>query len=105
MLNYSGSDAHAREIALHYANTLKTDTLLMAIIAGKAPVTCAKEATLLAEFYWQMLDLSASDEKHGVAVLGEVHNEHWMQRLLNIIGGYLEQNGYADEWETVCDRY
>ncbi len=104
MLNYSGSDAHARDIALHYAVILKA-VALEPILAGKAPVTSAEKATLLAEFYWQMLDLSTNDEKNAVAVLGEVHNEHLMQRLLNIIGGYLEQSGYADEWEAVCDKY
>ncbi|MDN3638769.1 hypothetical protein QWY82_08115 [Simiduia curdlanivorans] len=103
MLDYSGYDKKAQEIAIHYSNSL-ADEHLKPIIAGQQPVTSAMEATAIAEFYWCMLDQSALDEKNGIAIAGELHIERWMQRLLNIFGGYLENAGYAQQWEAVCDR-
>ena len=103
MLDYSGTDRRAKNVALHYAKEL-ADPALIEIIVGNRPVTSRDEATALAEFYWSMLDSSAEDFKNGIAIDGEVGVQFWMERLLNIIGGYLENSGYGDIWDEVCDN-
>ncbi len=50
-----------------------------------------------------MLDLSAQDEEKNTVILGEKSLQFWMERLMNIIGGYLQKIGYRYEWEKVCD--
>ncbi|TQV83988.1 hypothetical protein FKG94_04765 [Exilibacterium tricleocarpae] len=103
MLDFSGNDQKAKLVALHYANQFD-DLITIELIENKREVTDKDEARKLAEFYWKMLDASAEDQENGVKVLGEVGLQYWMERLLNIVGGYLSSIGYEDEWNKVCDE-
>lgn len=59
---------------------------------------------MLAYFFWQVVDAAARDREAGVLVVGERNVQPWVERLLNIVGGYLKNNGYEAEWEQVCDE-
>jgi hypothetical protein len=39
-----------------------------------------------------------------IEVLREKDLQHWMERSMNIISGYLERIGYQDEWDKVSDE-
>ncbi len=103
MLDFSGKDQKAQDVCLHYAKQLGKDELLD-IIKCKAPVTSKEEALALSLFFWQMLEASADDRDNGAEVLGETDLQHWMERSMNIISGYLSRNGYEAEWEKVSDE-
>lgn len=51
-----------------------------------------------------MLDQSALDKENGVIVLNESNMQYWMERLLNIISGYLSNNGYQQIWDMVSEE-
>jgi hypothetical protein len=103
MLDFSGNDAKAKLVAVYYAEEFKNDVVL-AMLTNSAEVKNKEEAILLAEFFWQLVDATARDREEGKVVLGEANLQYWVERLLNIIGGYLKRNGYEVEWEKVCDE-
>lgn len=102
MLDFSGKDGKAKDVAFHYARVLDRP-LIESIIRDNGNVKNKDDAISLAQFYWEMLDRSAFDSEQGIEVLGEADLQFWMERLLNIIGGYLSTIGYEDEWNEVCD--
>lgn len=102
MLDFSGNDQKAKLIAIHYAESLN-DKFVLALLENNGAVSDKTQATTLAKFYWAMLDQSAQDKENNIVVLEESDLQYWMERLLNIIGGYMEGNGYGDIWQKVCD--
>lgn len=103
MLDFSGRDAKAKDICLHYANTLSA-THLIDILDAKNPVTNTEEALELSRFFWKMVDASIEDRDNGVEVLGEVDLQFWMERNMNIFSGYLRSIGYEEQWERASDE-
>ena len=103
MLDFSGNDEKAKLVALHYA-TQFNNTVVLDLLNQQRGVKNKEEAICLAQFFWDMLDASALDKENGKIVLDESDLQHWMGRLLNIIGGYLKKNGYADVWDKVSDE-
>ena len=103
MLDFSGKDQKAQEICLHYAKLLRADNLTD-IIGCKNSVESKEEAIELSRFFWEMLEAAAGDRDQGVEVLGEKDLQHWMERSMNIISGYLERTGFEDEWDQVSDE-
>ncbi|VAW67464.1 hypothetical protein MNBD_GAMMA10-21, partial [hydrothermal vent metagenome] len=55
-------------------------------------------------FFWEMLDASAYDQENANIIAGEVNLQYWIERLMNIMGGYLKQSGYEAEWDKACDE-
>ena len=102
MLDFTGNDQKAQQVCLHYANQLNK-SILIEILKCNASVTSKEEALLLSRFFWEMLEASADDRDNGVEVLGEADLQHWMERSMNIISGYLCNIGYEDQWEEVSD--
>lgn len=103
MLDFSGKDQKAQEVCLYYARQLGADSLIR-IIECKAPVCSKEEAIAISRFFWEMLEASADDRDNGVIILGEGNLQHWMERSMNIISGYLNSIGYDEEWEKICDE-
>lgn len=103
MLDFSGKDQKAQQVCLHYARKLNAEQLIP-IIECKAAVGSKDEALALAQFFWQMLEAAAEDRDNQIEVLGEKDLQHWMERSMNIISGYLERIGYQDEWDSVSDE-
>ena len=102
-MDFSGEDQKAKQIALYYAEQLQHE-LVQRLLMRDENVASADEAIALAQFYWDMLDRSALDAEQGVVVCGERNTQYWMERLLNIIGGYLQGCGYGAQWQSVCDE-
>ena len=90
-------------MCLHYARELNVGKLVP-VFEGKATVGSKDEALALSIFFWQMLEAAAEDRDKGTEVLGEKDLQHWMERSMNIISGYLERIGYQDEWDSVSDE-
>ena len=103
MLDFSGNDEKAKYVATHYAKQFNNATVLE-ILNQPRGVQDKNEAIVLSKFFWEMLDASALDKENGNIVLEETDLQFWMERLMNIIGGYLKQNGYEVEWEKVSDE-
>jgi len=103
MLDFSGGDEKAKQVMLHYASELK-NSYIQSVLTNNVNVEDSSEARKLADFYWLMLDKSAEDKELGKVVLGESDLQYWMERLLNIVSGYLESMGYGKEWEQASDE-
>lgn len=102
MLDFSGNDQKAKQVCLHYAEKLKANDLLD-VLECKVGIRSKQEAIALSQFFWDILEASAEDRDNGVEVLGETDLQFWMERIMNIISGYLINIGYEEEWEKVCD--
>lgn len=102
MLIFREETKKAQDVSLYYTEKLDRQHL-NEVFECKRDVLDRNEAIELAQFYWDMLDASALDRENGVEVLGECDLQFWMEKLLNIIGGYLERCGYETEWEKVSD--
>lgn len=102
MLDFSGNDQKAKQVVLHYARELD-NAFVFDLVNKDLDIRSKEEAIVLAEFYWAMLDKSAEDKEQGVIVLDEPDLQYWMERLMNIVGGYLSKIGYGDQWNQVCD--
>jgi hypothetical protein len=103
MLDFSGGDEKAELVLLHYAKQFN-DEFIIQLVERKADIQNRNEAICLAKFYWKILDSSAQDHENRVVVMGESDLQFWMERLLNIIGGYLSKIGYSHDWNVVCDE-
>ncbi len=103
MLDFSGNDKKAKQVALHYAKTLGNQWIYT-LIDNNQSIADSNQARGLSLFYWAMLDQSALDKENGVIVLDESDMQYWMERLLNIISGYLSNNGYQEIWDKVSDE-
>src|SRR5688500_3146542 len=103
MLDFSGKDQEAQQVCLHYARHFNAEKLIP-ILECKTAIGSKDEALALARFFWQMLEAAAGDRDNGTEVLGEKDLQHWMERSMNIISGYLERIGYGAEWDSVSDE-
>jgi hypothetical protein len=103
MLDFSGKDQKAQQVCVHYAKLLRADHLID-IIECKNSVNSKEEAIELSRFFWKMLETAAEDRDQGVEVLGEKDLQHWMERSMNIISGYLGNIGFEEEWDQISDE-
>lgn len=103
MLNFSGRDQKAQQVCLHYAEKLGHHELIP-ILACQAPVTNSDEALALSRFFWEMVDASIEDRDNKVEVLGELDQQFWMERTMNVMSGYLSSLGFNAQWEQASDE-
>lgn len=103
MLDFTGKDQKAQQVCLHYAKQFGAESLIK-IIECKDSVGSKEEAIELSRFFWKMLEDAAGDRDRGIEVLGESDLQHWMERSMNIISGYLDNIGYEQEWDQVSDE-
>lgn len=102
MLDFSGNDEKAKLVAIHYANKFDNKVVLE-ILEMPRGVKNKEEAVILSSFFWDMLDAAALDKENNKVVLDESDLQHWLERSMNIISGYLKKSGYEEEWESVSD--
>lgn len=102
-LDFSGKHQKAQQVCLHYARQFNSEELIP-ILECKTAIGSKDEALVLARFFWQMLEAAAEDRDNQIEVLGEKDLQHWMERSMNIISGYLERIGYQDQWDRVSDE-
>ncbi|WP_444996376.1 hypothetical protein [Aliikangiella sp. IMCC44359] len=86
-------------VALHFAallNNTKAEKILKAGV-----VTSGEEATILSQFFWEMINKSAEGNIH-LPCSGS--SQYWTEKLYNTLGGYLESSGYEKQWNTEIDN-
>ena len=103
MLDFSGNDEKAELVAIHYAEQFN-NKIVLEILKTPRGVKNSKETIILSNFFWDTLDATTLDRVNGKIVLDEANLQYWIERLMNIIGGYLKKSGYEAEWDKVCDE-
>ncbi|MBC6905136.1 hypothetical protein DWB84_06630 [Saccharophagus sp. K07] len=87
-----------KSILLHYAEKMQAELAKQIILKGS--VADKKEARVLSEFYWCMVDAAVADEGNGIPVLEAEGVSAWMEYIFHSLNGYLVSNGYAEEWDA-----
>ena len=103
MLDFSENDEKAKLVAMHYAEQFN-NVIVLEILNESRGVKNKEEAKILSKFFWEVLDATAYDREKGNIILGEANLQYWVERLMNIIGGYLKKSGYETEWDKACDE-
>ncbi len=103
MLNFSGRGQKAQQVCLYYAEKLGRHDLIP-ILASQAPIANGDEALALSRFFWEMVDASIADRDNNLEVLGESDLQFWMERTMNVMGGYLSSLGYEAQWDLASDE-
>ena len=88
--------------ALYFADLLHDGLARKIIEAGM--VANSSEATHLGNFYWRMVDASATFKRDKKTLPFEGSSEYWTEKLLYSLGGYLKKAGYETEWDTESDN-
>lgn len=91
-----------KEYAIYYAE--KMDNQLALQILDKGSVSNTKEAEVLCEFFWNMVDASIHDEESGVELKWVEGAEYWNEKIMMSLSGYLERSGYEQIWDNVSDQ-
>ena len=89
-------------MALFFADLLH-DELTRKIIESSM-VANSSEATHLSQFYWRMIAAAYIFEKDGNTLPFDGSSEYWTEKLGDSFGGYLENAGYGNEWNTEADN-
>ncbi len=77
---------------------------LILILACQAPVANGDKALALSRFFWEMVDASIADRDNNLEVLGELDQQFWMERTMNVMSGYLSSLGFETQWEQASDE-
>ena len=102
MLNFSNQDRQAQTIAMHYAKRMSNQYALEVFLLT-SDINTPAEAALITEFFWNMVDAAAEDEEQGSEIEGVIDLQYWMQRLMNILAGYMNKIGFGDKWVEISD--
>mgnify|MGYP000170998467 CR=1 FL=1 len=86
-----------KHFILHYAQVLDRPKITQIIEAGC--VKSSEEASLLASFFWEMVDEIVKDKERGNTVAGQTDLEAWNEYVFESIRSYLRNNGYKKEWD------
>jgi hypothetical protein len=103
MIKFSEHDVYAQKLAIHYANMLG-DEYASRVMSLSAEISTQEEAENITRFYWAMVDLAVEDQEHGREIEGTTDLEFWMEKLLNIIMGYLNRIGFREQWAKTSDE-
>ena len=100
MINFRDEDQ--RKVLVYFAKTLGNE-LVLSVAKQEREVTTKEEARELAGFYWLMVDKAVEIDKQQQKVEGILGMQAIMEDFINIIGGYLERNGFAEQWDEDDD--
>jgi hypothetical protein len=103
MLNFSEDNRPAQKLALHYAQVLG-DHYARQVFSLHTDIANPDEAEAITRFYWAMVDLAVADQEQDNEIEGVVNLEFWMEKLLNIVMGYVNRVGLGDSWSRVSDE-
>ena len=103
MISFSENDLYAKKLAIHYAKVLGNNYAEKILILS-ADITTPEDAEQITRFYWAMVDLAVKDQQQGKEIEGIVDLEHWMEKLLNIIMGYLNRVGLGEYWSKISNE-
>jgi hypothetical protein len=104
MLNFSNQDHLAQKIAIHYAR-LMDNQYALDVFSLTVDVSTESEAEAITLCFWNMVDRAAEDEDQDQdkEIEGAVDLQYWMQRLMNILAGHMNQIGFGDIWVKASD--
>ncbi|MDG9671924.1 hypothetical protein ONV78_29595 [Hahella sp. CR1] len=97
MINFRDQDQ--KKVFIHFAKVLNDD-LALAVAEHEREITTKEEAERFSKFYWRMVDLSVIADRNKHEIDGVLGMQAIMEDLINIMGGYLERNGFAEQWEA-----
>lgn len=103
MLNYNEASNPAKILAIHYSNRVG-DADLISFMAGQSGISSKEIALRISEGFWQMTDLAADDYIENKQIEGIDDIEFWMHKLFNKVYGYVNKNGFQDEWDRASDQ-
>lgn len=93
----------ALDIAIHYAQQLKSN-LAIQVFQGHKDVLTKEEATELTTFFWNMTDAAVTDQEKNLEIAGVYDLQHWLEKLMNITIGYLSSRGFKEEWTKTSNQ-
>ncbi|ABC29084.1 hypothetical protein HCH_02258 [Hahella chejuensis KCTC 2396] len=97
MINFRDQDQ--KKVFIHFAKVLNDD-LALAVAEHEREIATKEEAERFAKLYWRMVDLSVIADRNKQEIDGVLGMQAIMEDLINIMGGYLERNGFAEQWEA-----
>ena len=103
MIEFTEHNLTAQKLALHYARKL-SDDFAISVFSLSNDVTTPTEAEKITRFYWSMINLAVDDQENEKEIEGVVDLEYWMEKLLNLVMGYLNNVGLGEYWAKVSDE-
>ncbi|MBV1882195.1 MAG: hypothetical protein KUG82_11200 [Pseudomonadales bacterium] len=97
MINFR--DLEQKKVFIHFARLLN-DNLALSLANEEKEVTTKSEAEQLTQFYWKMVDEAVIVDRNHNSVEGVIGMQAIMEDLINIVGGYLERNGFEEQWDA-----
>ncbi len=97
MINFR--DQEQKTVFIYFAKALN-DNLALAVAEQEKEVSTKEEAAQLARFYWRMVDEAVIADRNKQEVAGVLGMQAIMEDLINIVGGYLERNGFEEQWDA-----
>lgn len=103
MIDFSEHDLPAQKIAIYYSKTLG-NTFAQKVMSLDIDITSPEEAEEITKFYWAMVNLAVEDQEEDKEIEGFTDLEYWMEKLLNIVMGYINRIGLGEYWGKVSDE-
>ena len=103
MITVHEDDQAAIVIAQHYANQLNND-LAAKFFSMQIAVASKSDAEQLTRFYWEMVDQAVDDQDNEISIEDVSDLQFWMEKLMNIVMGYLKRVGMYEVWSDVSDQ-
>jgi len=97
MINFR--DVEQKKVFIHFAKVL-CDDFALSLGQEEKEVSTKAEAVQLTQFYWRMVDEAVIVDRKHESADGVVGMQAIMEDLINIIGGYLERNGFEEQWDA-----
>ncbi len=97
MINFRDQDQ--KRVFVHFAKVLN-DGLALAVAEHEKEISTKEEAEHLAKFYWRMVDQAVIADRNREEIEGVLGMQAIMEDLINVVGGYLERIGFAEQWDA-----
>ena len=82
------------EILKHYAD--KLDNHVVKDFLASKSVSTDEQVKIIADFYWQVVDLSTEEDKKGIGQYEDM--DVWLERIYTSLHIYFGNQGYDDVW-------
>ncbi len=103
MLEFSKDEKNSQILAIHYARKMN-NPLFLSFVSSHTDITGKEDAISITEAFWEMTDLAAEDNQNDRIVEGIADLEFWLQKLFNLVRGYIINCGYKDVWAETTKK-
>lgn len=86
-------------VAMYCCDKLEDSRAKQLLTSGV--LTSSSDARHLSQFFWKMVELSASQS---IDLTIDGSPQYWVESLYNTLGGFIEQSGFASEWQDAIDH-